>query len=75
MSDFYFQSLLTINIIITTNINPIENLQTIIKRNEYENGKQYSSQDDLCDAIKTAVVKLKVKTIEKLNKIQYTVFI
>lgn len=44
--------------------NPIENL-SIIKRNIYKNGNQFSSKEHFKKAIKIAVNNVNVKTIEK----------
>lgn len=43
-------------------LEPKENLWFIVKRDGYENGKQYTSKWDLWKAIKTAVSNAKIKT-------------
>jgi transposase len=48
-------------------LNPIENLWSIIKRHVYVNGKQYSSKDDLWMAIKESAATIPKSTIEKLT--------
>lgn len=47
-------------------INILENLQTIIKRDGYENGKQYSGKEYPGEAI-TAAINVKVEILEKLK--------
>ena len=48
-------------------LNPIENLWSIIKRQVYANGKQYSSKDDLWMAIKESAATIPKSTIAKLT--------
>jgi hypothetical protein len=48
-------------------LNPIENLWSIIKRHVYGNGRQYSSKDDLWMVIKESAATIPKSTIEKLT--------
>ena len=48
-------------------LNPIENLWSIIKRHVYTNGKQYSSKGDLWMAIKESAASIPKSTIKKLT--------
>ena len=45
-------------------INPIENFLLIIKRNIYENGKQYSSKENCWKATETAKSNIRAETVE-----------
>ena len=49
-------------------LNPIENLWSILKQKIYANGKQYSSKDSLWDAIVTAAKSVDKKVIGNLTK-------
>ena len=49
-------------------LNPIENLWSIVKRKVYPGGKQYKSKDDLWQAIQSACSALKPATIRNLTK-------
>ena len=49
------------------NLNPIENLWSILKREVYAGGKQYSSKEDLWNAIKTTAKGISSDTIKKLT--------
>ena len=48
-------------------LNPIENLWSIIKLHVYANGKQYSSKDDLWMVIKESAATIPKSIIEKLT--------
>jgi transposase len=48
-------------------LNPIENLWSIIKRQVYADGKQYSSKNDLWMAIKESAASIPKYTIKKLT--------
>jgi hypothetical protein len=48
-------------------LNPIENLWSIIKRQVYADGKQYSSKNDLWMAIKESAASIPKSTIKKLT--------
>ena len=49
-------------------LNPIENLWSIIKRQVYPGGKQYSSVNELWQAIQDVCTALEPQTIENLTK-------
>ena len=49
-------------------LNPIENLWSVLKQTIYANGKQYNSQDALWDAIKEAAAHVSKETINNLTK-------
>ena len=50
-------------------LNPIENLCSIVKMKLYEGGKQYNNKADLCVAIKTAMSEIKLAEVyKKLRK-------
>ena len=48
-------------------LNPIENLWSILKRKLYPNGRQYTSKDDLCNAVLTAAKDISSDYIESLT--------
>ena len=48
-------------------LNPIENLWSILKREVYSAGKQYSSKEDLWNAINTTAKGISSDTIKKLT--------
>ena len=48
-------------------LNPIENLWSILKRNVYSGGRQYNSKDDLWNAILTAAKDISSDEIESLT--------
>ena len=48
-------------------LNPIENLWSILKREVYAGGKQYSSKEDLWNAIKITANGISSNTIKKLT--------
>ena len=48
-------------------LNPIENLWSIIKQSVYANGKQYTSKDDLWHAVKAAADGVSKETINGLT--------
>ena len=48
-------------------LNPIENLWGIMKEEIYHDGRQYSSKDDLCNAIETAASNVRPSEIRKLT--------
>ena len=48
-------------------LNPIENLWGIMKEEIYHDGRQYSSKDDLWNAIKTAASNVRPSEIRKLT--------
>ena len=48
-------------------LNPVENLCSILKKNIYSCGKQYASKDDLWDAILTASKDISSDEIERLT--------
>lgn len=52
--------------LVSTVINPIQNLGSIIKRCIYENGKQYLRKKDLWEAIQTASGNVEVGILETL---------
>ena len=49
-------------------LNPIENLWSVLKQTIYANGKQYNSKDALWDAIKEAAAHVSKETINNLTK-------
>ena len=49
-------------------LNPIENVWSIIKQDVYKEGRQYSSKDQLWRAIQTATNKIKPDQIRNLTK-------
>ena len=48
-------------------LNPIENLWSILKQNIYSGGRQYNSKDDLWNAILTAAKDISSDEIESLT--------
>ena len=48
-------------------LNPIENLWSIVKRKVYEGGRQYNSTDDRWNAINTAVAEISSDEIKRLT--------
>lgn len=48
-------------------LNPIENLWSILKRDIYANGRQFNSKDDLWEAVKVAASNVSTTTIAKLT--------
>jgi transposase len=48
-------------------LNPIENLWSIIKRHVYANGKHYSSKNDLWMAIKESAATIPKSTVQKVT--------
>ena len=48
-------------------LNPIENLWSILKREVYAGGKHYSSKEDLWHAIKITANGISLDTIKKLT--------
>ena len=48
-------------------LNPIENLWSILKQNIYSEGRQYNSKDDLWNAILTAAKDISSDEIESLT--------
>lgn len=49
-------------------INPIENLWSIIKRKVYQNGRQYACKNELWEAIKQACMDVEPSAIKKLTE-------
>lgn len=39
-------------------LNPLENLWSVMKMEIYESGKQYGNKTDLCETIKTDMLKI-----------------
>ena len=48
-------------------LNPIENLWSILKRKLYSGGRQYTSKDDLWSAVLTAAKDISADDIESLT--------
>ena len=48
-------------------LNPIENLWSILKREIYRNGRQFNSKHDLWDAVKVVANNVSVSTIANLT--------
>ncbi len=48
-------------------LNPIENMWSIVKHNVYAGGRQYSSKDDLWKAIKEPAASIPKSTIKNLT--------
>ena len=48
-------------------LNPIENLWSILKRRVYENGRQFRSKDDLCQEIVNTSREITSEEIQKLT--------
>ena len=49
-------------------LNPIENLQLIVKVKLYESGKQYNSNVILQEAIKTTMSEIEPSGVKRLTK-------
>lgn len=54
---------------VSPDIEPTENLWSIIKSDVQKNRKQYARREDLLEAVISATNRVKVKTIEKLSSI------
>ena len=51
----------------TSDLNPIENLQSILIRKVNSRGRQYTSKDDLCNVVLTAAKEVSSDEIESLT--------
>ena len=49
-------------------LNPIENLWSILKQKIYEGGRQFTSKQQLWEAILTSCKEIQAETVQKLTR-------